>query len=225
MARKRPRWYFSFRSPYSWLAHHDLLTHYPDVAEQIDWLPFWEPDEGYRQQLDASDVRLPYVPMSREKHLYILQDVRRLARDRGLANAWPVDRSPRWEVSHLAYLVAEEHGLGREFIAAVYRARWEDGFDICDPEVIGGIGKELGMDPRLLAGACDDPGVRARGELALDAVHRDGVFGVPYFITGFDKFWGVDRLSAFVAALRTPKAVKRIPAQAPAPDGALSPTT
>ncbi|MGA5817946.1 2-hydroxychromene-2-carboxylate isomerase [Kitasatospora sp. NPDC094028] len=202
MARKPPRWYFSFRSPYSWMAYRDLIGRYPDVAESIQWLPFWEPDDHHNEHLAQNGVQLPYVAMSREKHLYILQDVRRLARERGLEMVWPLDREPRWEVSHLAYLVAEEHGRGREFIDRVYRARWQDGLDISDPEVIAGFGPELGLDPELLGGAAADPEVRERGLAALAALHRDGVFGVPYFIDGFEKFWGVDRLPGFVASIR-----------------------
>jgi 2-hydroxychromene-2-carboxylate isomerase len=202
MARRGPRWYFNFRSPYSWLAYRDLTGKYADVADRIDWLPFWEPDADAQAELERGGVTLPYVAMSREKHLYILQDIRRLARDRGVANAWPVDRDPHWEVSHLAYLVAQDHGKGREFIDGVYRARWEEGRDISDPRVVSGIGADLGLDPERLAGAAADAGLRARGLEALKQLHRDGVFGVPYFIHGFEKFWGVDRLPAFVDAVR-----------------------
>ncbi|MBB1246698.1 DsbA family protein [Streptomyces durbertensis] len=203
MARRRPRWYFSFRSPYSWMAYRDLVDVHKDVADRVDWLPFWEPDEAATRELAALGVELPYVPMSREKHLYILQDVRRLARERELPLVWPVDREPRWDVSHLAYLVAEELGAGREFVDHVYRARWELGEDISDPEVIARIGERLGLDRQRLAGACDDPDVRARGLEALNSLYRDGVFGVPFFIDGYEKFWGVDRLPGFAASVRS----------------------
>jgi 2-hydroxychromene-2-carboxylate isomerase len=203
MARRGPRWYFSLRSPYSWLAYRDLLDRYPDVAEEIDWLPFWEPDAATAQELAGRDIALPYVAMSREKHLYMLQDVRRLVQERGLAMAWPVDQEPVWEVSHLAYLVAEGLGRGRAFIDAAYRARWEQGRDISDPEVMAAIGRELGIDPGALAGAHTDPALRAEGIRRLELLHRDGVFGVPYFIDGFERFWGVDRLAAFAASVRS----------------------
>jgi 2-hydroxychromene-2-carboxylate isomerase len=206
MARTSPRWYFSFRSPYSWLAYRDLLKHHPDVADTIEWLPFWEPDEPAQSTLDDEGIRLPYVPMSREKHLYILMDVRRLCRERGLDLAWPVDREPRWEVAHLAYLAAEEHGKGRAFIDAVYRLRWEEGRNISDPQVIGGLGPELDLNGDLLAHAHLDPAVRERGMTALRSLHRDGVFGVPFFICGFQKFWGVDRLQGFTEEVRSRRA-------------------
>jgi 2-hydroxychromene-2-carboxylate isomerase len=202
MARKRPRWYFSFRSPYSWMAYRDLMADHRDVAERIDWFPFWEPDTETSGHLEQAGIRLPYVAMSREKHLYILQDVRRLARDRGLEMVWPVDREPRWEVSHLAYLVAEELGHGREFSAAVYRARWEEGRDISDPAVIGDLAEGLGLDPVRLSTAHEDPAVREHGLGALNSLYRDGVFGVPFFIDGYEKFWGVDRLPGFVSSVR-----------------------
>ncbi|MEV6960344.1 DsbA family protein [Streptomyces sp. NPDC051207] len=200
--RRAPRWYFSFRSPYSWMAYRDLTDRYPDVAEAIDWFPFWEPDEPTGHDLTERGIRLPYVPMSREKHLYILQDVRRLAGERDLEMVWPQDRDPRWEVSHLAYLVADRLGLGRPFVDAVYRARWEEGKDISDPAVMAGLATGLGLDPGPFASAATDPAVRAEGMAALERLHRDGVFGVPYFINGFDKYWGVDRLPAFVSRVR-----------------------
>ncbi|WP_406383528.1 2-hydroxychromene-2-carboxylate isomerase [Streptomyces sp. NBC_01618] len=203
MARRRPRWYFSFRSPYSWMAYRDLMADHRDVAERIDWLPFWEPDETASGHLEQAGIHLPYVAMSKEKHLYILQDVRRLARDRGLEMVWPVDRRPRWEVAHLAYLVADELGHGREFIALVYRARWEEGRDISDPAVIAEIAERLGLDAVRLSTACDDPAVREHGLGALNSLYRDGVFGVPFFIDGYEKFWGVDRLPGFASSVRS----------------------
>ncbi|MGW3957061.1 DsbA family protein [Streptomyces sp. NPDC004752] len=202
MARRGPRWYFSFRSPYSWMAYRDLMKHYPDVAEAIEWLPFWEPDQQAVAELERDRVRLPYVPMSKEKHLYILQDVRRLARARDLDMVWPVDTAPHWEVAHLAYLAAQRRGAGWGFIDAAYRRRWELGEDISDPATMASIGEEIGVDPRALADAHRDPGIREQGMAALNSLHRDGVFGVPFFIVGFEKYWGVDRLSDFVETAR-----------------------
>lgn len=196
------KFYFSLRSPYSWLAHVDLLRDYPDVAEAVQWRPFWEPEPQLLRLLTEAGESFPYVDMSRAKALYILQDVRRLARRRLLDFTWPVDRAPRWEVAHLAYLVAERHGVGRAYIDAVYRARWYAGSDISDPEVIAAIGAELGLDPAAFREAAEDPTVRADGLLALRAVARDGVFGVPFFICGREKFWGVDRLADFVTMVR-----------------------
>lgn len=196
------KFYFSLRSPYSWIGYRDLLDVYPDVAAAVQWLPFWEPEPDLLHRLQAAGDSFPYVDMSRAKALYILQDVRRLARRRDLDMVWPVDRSPRWEVAHLAYLAAVRLDAGPAFIDAAYRARWESGRDISDPAVIGEIAVELGLDPAPLVKAADDPGLREEGLTALRAVARDGVFGVPFFVCGREKFWGVDRLADFAAAVR-----------------------
>lgn len=221
----RPRWYFSLRSPYSWLAYRELLDRRPEVLEEVEWIPFWEPDEDFARLLAETDDELPYVPMSRAKSLYILQDVRRLAAERALRPAWPVDRAPHWEVAHLAYLVAAEHGAGPAFVDEAYRARWERGDDLSDPGTVAGLGDRIGVDGALLAGATGDPRIRRRGLDCLRSACADGVFGVPYFIVGHDRYWGVDRVRQFVAALHpsTPAAPETSPEPATRPEQGTRP--
>jgi 2-hydroxychromene-2-carboxylate isomerase len=201
-APKRPRWYFSLRSPYSYFAYRDLVERYPDVADQLEWIPFWEPDARTQRMLDEINVALTGVPMSRAKNFYILQDTRRLARARGLPLTWPIDRSPNWEVSHLGYLVAEAAGRGRDYVDLVYRARWEHGHNISDRDTIARIATELGLPARQVADASDDPDIRQRGLECLVRSYRDGLFGVPFFVLGHEKFFGVDRLRSVVALAR-----------------------
>jgi 2-hydroxychromene-2-carboxylate isomerase len=236
MVSNPPRFYFSFRSPYSWLAYRDLMSDYPDVAQRLTWIPFWEPDELSQRMLTEAGASFPYVDMSRPKSHYILRDVRRLVTSRGLALTWPVDREPWWEVAHLAYLVARRYGAGPRFIARVYQARWEQGRDISDRDAIAAIGAELGLPPGELRAAVDNPAVRQEGLAALLSIYKDGVFGVPFFTCGRDQYWGVDRLAGFAAAVRdsrtttvaTPATETRaqvtIPAGAPAgPERAADP--
>lgn len=215
MPKKPPRWYFSFRSPYSWLAYRDLVEHYPDVADAVEWLPFWEPDATSERMLTEAGGSFAYVPMSKEKHRYILQDLRRLATARGLAFRWPVDTQPHWEVAHLGYLAARRDGAGAEFIAEVYRCRWERGQDISAPEVIADAAARVGLDGERIATAERDPEIRREGRDVLLSVYRDDVFGVPFFIHGYDKYWGVDRLPGFVEAVRGASARHEPPGTGP----------
>jgi 2-hydroxychromene-2-carboxylate isomerase len=145
--------------------------------------------------------RFPYSEMSRAKHLYVLQDVRRIAEQQGVAMRWPVDRAPVWEVPHLAYLIAQREDRGARYLEMVYRSRWEHGRDICDRATIRAIGQEIGLDGDELAAASDDPVLRRRGAQILLRGCRDGVFGVPFFVNGYRRFWGLDRLGLFVSQL------------------------
>ena len=213
--RRTPRFYFSLRSPYSWLAYRDLLDRHAALANRVEWIPFWEPDEHSTRLLTEAGGEFVYTPMSRAKHLYVLGDMRRLAAARGLTFTWPVDRDPVWEIPHLAYLVARRLGAGPEFIEHAYRARWQEGRNICDRATIAKIAADLGLPEAELAGAADDEAVRREGLDALLAIYRDGVFGVPFFANGFDKYWGVDRLDAFAASVEA-----SAPAPAPAAEAA-----
>ncbi|MGV9295058.1 MULTISPECIES: 2-hydroxychromene-2-carboxylate isomerase [Amycolatopsis] len=204
-----PRFYFSLRSPYSWLAYRDLLAFHRDVADLIEWRPYYEPDERSARLIAEFGGELPYTDMSRAKHLYILQDVARLAAARGVRPSWPLDVEPVWEVPHLGYLYAERHGSGRAFVDAVYRARWEQGRDICDRRTIGEIGAALDLDSAAVANACDDDELRVAGARGMADAVEDGAFGVPFFVHRFTRFWGLDRLEEFAAHVRA----KRPPRQ------------
>ncbi|MEU1513094.1 DsbA family protein [Streptomyces sp. NPDC005811] len=200
---KTPRFYFSLRSPYSWLAYRKVMAEHRDLAERLEWVPFFEPDPLSARLMEDQGGRFPYSEMSREKNRYVLQDVGRLTGALGIEVVWPVDRDPVWEVPHLGYLVARGQGRGHDYIDAVYRARFGQGRDICDPQTIEDIGWELGIDPVRLSRAADQPELRAEGIRILLDVCADGVFGVPFFVHGYSRFWGIDRLDAFVQHLRS----------------------
>jgi 2-hydroxychromene-2-carboxylate isomerase len=191
------RWYASLRSPYSWLALHDATTRYRDFWEACELRLFFEPDRSSSAALTEAGGSFPYVPMSRAKHFYILRDVARLAAARGLRPVWPVDRDPVWEVPTLAVLGAAEQGdaAARELTVRLSRARFEQGADICDPDIVAAVLTGCGLDPAL-ARRTDDEQLRAAGLRELLGVHQDGVFGVPFFVVGREPFWGLDRLDA-----------------------------
>ncbi|MEU2774265.1 DsbA family protein [Streptomyces sp. NPDC007162] len=191
------------RRSYSWLAYRTLTEHHGHLVERLEWLPFFEPDETSARMLRERGGRFPYSEMSREKNRYILQDVGRITKARGITVNWPVDVDPVWEVPHLGYLVAAREGRGHDYIAAVYRARFAEGRNVCDPETVADIGRDLGIDPEVISRAHEDPELRERGADILTEVCTDGVFGVPFFVQGYTRFWGLDRLDAFVEHVRT----------------------
>ncbi len=201
--KRNVRFYFSFRSPYSWIATRMLAERSPATLQLLEYIPLWEPDAVSEQLLRdrGAESTLLYTTMSRAKHLYILQDIRRLTTKLGYEMAWPVDIDPWWERPHLAYLVARQCGKGPEFFKAVYRARWTQGADICTEQVIRELAIEAGVEPDPIANAPGDPEIRREGVDGLYRAYHDGVFGVPFFIHKFEKYWGVDRVDAFLAGL------------------------
>ncbi len=199
MRTPQPRFYFAFRSPYAWMTARLLEARFPAAHEQLEYVPFWEPDARTLELLRARDGDVIYTAMSKAKHLYILQDVKRLAAKLGYAMRWPVDINPWWDLPHLAYLRARRLGKGPAFFWATYRARWERGEEIYKQETVERIALEVGLRPPAVLAAPEDPEIRAEGAEALLHAHQDGVFGVPFFSMGFEKFWGLDRFEDFAA--------------------------
>ena len=199
MKDRRPRFYFAFRSPYTWMTARRLEERFPAAHEQFEYIPYFDPDAITLDLLHAQGGDIIYTPMSRAKHLYILQDVKRLATKLGYAMAWPVDIKPWWDLPHLAYLKARRLGRGPEFFRAAYRARFERGDAIYQEDTIRDLAREVDLDPVALLASTADPEIRHEGAQSLLRAHEDGVFGVPFFSMGFEKFWGLDRFDDFAA--------------------------
>lgn len=203
MKKRKLRFYFSFRSPYSWMGYRELEKRMSPTPPGIEYIPFWEPDRTSLEMLKATkNASFPYMPMNREKHRYILQDIKRLSEKLGYPLKWPVDKDPWWELPHLGYIAARQQGKAAAFLAETYRFRWERGEDICAPETICRISGNIGLDPAVAVGAPDNPAIRGEGVEALYKCFRDEVFGVPFFVNNFQKFWGIDRLAFFVDSLQ-----------------------
>ncbi len=199
MARaKTPRLYFSFRSPYSWLGVEKLRRLSPETLDALEWIPFFDPDPATDELLTAASAQFHYVQMSRAKHFYLLMDTKRLAAAMELPMAWPIDVDPWWELPHLGWLAAQRAGRAREFYTAVIEARWHRGENICTEPVIRAVAERAGLDPDVVAGAPDDPELRRAGVEALTAAYHDDVFGIPYLKHGRQRFWGFDRVEAFL---------------------------
>lgn len=193
-------YFFSFRSPYSWLASIGLKKRI-ETENIFELVPFWEPDDISIELLKSRSGEFPYRNMSEAKHRYILMDIKRLAHKFNLDVKWPVDGSPWWELSHLGYLKAKELGFGRPFFWRVYRARWQEGLNISTPEVIKQVCLDIGMTKRQAEEVLTAPQSKSIRELGGDIlyrIYREDIFGVPMFTRKREKFWGIDRLNDFL---------------------------
>lgn len=197
---RKPRFYFSFYSPFSWFVSHRLEEKLPDWYDELELLPYFEPDEQCWATLAERGIELHYVSMSKAKHLYILQDTKRLAAQRGLPMNWPVDINPWWVLPHHAFMAARRIGRGKELYWALSQARWERGENVTDVDTVQRIADSIGLDGAALVKAPDDPDIRAEGIDALDKSYMDDMFGVPFFKMGPHRFWGLDRVDDFLAA-------------------------
>lgn len=194
--KKKMRFYFGFRSPYAWLATHMLASLPEDVRENIEPVPYWSCGSDVAKKLSDKGGDILYQPMSRARHFYILQDLRRLTSKFELPVRWPVDpQEPNWDRPHMAYLVAEQLGRGNEWLNAVFKARWQEGRDVCSEAVIAEIAEALDLPVKQILSAMDNHDVQEQAAHILKQAYSDSVFGIPLFIIGSERFWGIDRLT------------------------------
>lgn len=206
LTRSSTKHYFSFRSPYCWLLVERLLRERPDELSTWDNIPYWEPSE-----VEAPGSAVAYRHMSREKHLYILQDIKRQAMACGFQVKWPVDRGPWWAHPHLAYLAVRKSGAGDAFLVEVFRRRFLSGQDIFVDATLFSVAEELGI-PASLVGREELLGnseILEEARLLLAQSGRDGVFGIPFLLQGRDRFWGLDRLDLFLESRGTGEVLAR----------------
>jgi 2-hydroxychromene-2-carboxylate isomerase len=192
-AREPVRFYFSFRSPYSWLAFERAERAFAELPVELHYLPVFPPS-NYQNDPAA-------VP---NKLKYIRRDVERFAAAYGLPVKWPQARDCAWQRPHAAYLYARDQGaeLGYAFGLAVFRARFCEGRDLSDDAVFADLARQLGLDPTGVTAALDDTALQTRVvEGMIQGATEDSIFGVPLFVYRGEPFWGNDRIDWVVRAI------------------------
>jgi 2-hydroxychromene-2-carboxylate isomerase len=179
------RFYFSFRSPYAWLAAERLESELGDLGVPIERLPIY-PTPGLFPNDPAA------MP---DKIAYTVQDILRLVRERRLTVRFPPPGDPDWALSHAAFLGAQQHGAEQPFMLALYRKRFSDGLDLGEDSVIADAACDAGLEPGTILAAAHSPQLRAEAAAGWRrAVERDRIFGVPSFVYAGKLYWGQDRM-------------------------------
>ncbi|MGI9430562.1 MAG: 2-hydroxychromene-2-carboxylate isomerase [Myxococcota bacterium] len=179
------RFYFSFRSPYAWLASERLEAELGDLGVPIERLPIY-PTPGL---FPNDPVALP------NKAAYLVQDVSRLAREQGLPLRFPTRDDVDWSLPHAAFLAAEAEGAGHAFMLEVFRKRFSEGRHLGDDAALAEAATAAGLDADRLLAAARSEALLARAEAGFgDGIERDQIFGVPSFVYRGRLYWGQDRM-------------------------------
>lgn len=198
--------YFSFRSPYSYLATpaiSDLLSRYDAAAAMKIVRPIAVRIPGFFKQVN------PLWPP------YLARDTRRIAEMNGIPYRWPrpdpivQDRDTRdvaadqpyiMRVSRLGALAAER-GKGFEFVRAASHMMWSGKVDdwhqggrlAASADAVGLDGAALERDA-----AADSDRLDAVIEVNETAQTAAGHWGVPLFVFDGEPFFGQDRIDHLV---------------------------
>ena len=177
------QFYFSFRSPYSWLGFYRLSRIAGQLPVAVEYIPCIPPEDFVRSSLE-----------NKRKILYIAGDIKRFTDAYGLKISWPEQFDTEWIVPHSAYIHAWDNNKDTAFALAAYSARFEGGENIGNDHAISNIAIRSGLDPDETVEAAHDKQIQSRVLEGMKSITRNGMFGVPFFIYKRQKYWGNDRL-------------------------------
>jgi 2-hydroxychromene-2-carboxylate isomerase len=187
---KRLDYYFSFRSPYSYLSAPRVFELPRRYAVELVW-------RGVRP------MAMRGQPLPRAKQFYILRDAAREADRLGL----PFGRihDPLGEGVWRCLCVAEhalEQGRLEAFVTTAARAIWGEGADVSRDAPLRGLCERAGLDWAACRAAIDTPEYCERVEINTAQLAAIGHWGVPTLVFDHQAYWGQDRIEDLERALR-----------------------
>ncbi len=189
-----PVFLYDFNSPYAYLGA-------ARVDSVLAMRPRWQPVafafmlRAHRREpwsFDEEERELGIAECERRAELYGLPTMR-----------WP----PGWPVqsygliSLRAAIVAEDHGLLREFSRAAFARNFVEGLGLTDLDDVIAVANQVGLDPGAVERGVVSQEIKDRLARATEAAIAAGVVGVPTVCAAGQIFWGDDQLEAAAAAI------------------------
>jgi 2-hydroxychromene-2-carboxylate isomerase len=184
--------YFDFGSPNAYLAHKVI----PEI-EQRTGVKFRYVPALLGGIFKATGNQSPAQAFANipSKLAYERRETQRFVQRHGIAE---FAMNPHFPVNTLQIMrgavAAQQAGVFKAYVEAVYRAMWVDGLKMDDPAVIKAALDAAGLPADRLIELMGDPGVKAKLIENTEAAVADGVFGSPSFLVEGELYFGKDRL-------------------------------
>jgi 2-hydroxychromene-2-carboxylate isomerase len=189
MADPRVDYFYSFRSPYSYLSGPRGFA----LADNF------QIDLRFRGVIPMM-MRGESVPTA--KRLHTMRDVKREADRLGMPFGQIHD--PLGEGATRTLAVSEyaiDVGRVREFVLTATQAIWAEATDPATDEGLRLICETAGLDWEGCRAALSDPTIADRVEANTLELTRIGHWGVPVFVFEGEQFWGQDRIDDLALTL------------------------
>ena len=194
MAPKRVRYFFAFGSPFAALADariDDLVT---GAGAELVPIPIVPPQIGSPATGVAAQLQEFKLSYGRE-------DAARWARK--LRIPWnPHTAAVDTTDAAAGCYFAAAAGKERAYRNAVFRARWSEGRDIGDRQVLADCAEKAGLPRQAFLDALAARRYHDEVPKALQLCLEERIFGVPIFTVDGKRFWGNDRLDFLLDQLR-----------------------
>ena len=189
---KTVEFFYDFGSPTVYLAATQLPDIAASVGAAIDWRPMLL-GGVFKSTGNQSPVVVP------AKAAYMNNDLKRFAKRYGV----PFRFNPHFPINTLALMrgavaYQDDVVVSSSYRDAIFMAIWVEARNLNEPDVIGQVLSDAGLDPAELMNRIGQQTVKDQLIANTEEAVNRGVFGAPTFFVGEQMFFGQDRLD-FVA--------------------------
>jgi 2-hydroxychromene-2-carboxylate isomerase len=182
--------FYSFESPYSYLANDNLAQLEDKYEVRVLWHPYSARAAG--QNFQAPSMHSTQVS-------YVKEDVVRLAKKMEMPlvmrGDWPEHQFDP-ERSIRGALVASDLNILYEYNIKMFQRWWGEAEDPNDQSFLIELCDDLDIDPNEFSGRMNTSDIRERVRGNFKRGQKLGIFDVPMVLVGEERFFGFDRLCA-----------------------------
>ena len=179
--------YFDFVSPYSFLAHKEILKIEKKNSIKINYKPILL---GGLHNLHG--IKAPAFIPAKAKHM--VRDCKLIAEK----NKTKFKFNSYFPIRSLnlmrGVLVAEEDNFKAYYIDSIFDSIWQDGLDMNDESVLQKILKNLNINPKTFLLRSASSSIKDNLRKKTSEAYEKGIFGAPTFVVNNRIFWGQDRV-------------------------------
>tara|TARA_B100002003_G_scaffold77495_1_gene72480 strand:- start:283 stop:873 length:591 start_codon:yes stop_codon:yes gene_type:complete len=192
---KTVEFFYDFGSPTVYLAATQLPAIAAAVGATIDWRPMLL-GGVFKSTGNQSPVVVP------AKAAYMNNDLKRFAKRYGV----PFRFNPHFPINTLALMrgaaaYQDDVVVSSTYRDAIFMAIWVEARNLNEPDVIGQVLSDAGLDPAELMNRIGQQTVKDQLIANTEEAVNRGVFGAPTFFVGERMFFGQDRLDFVAEAL------------------------
>lgn len=189
---KTVTFYFDFGSPNAYLSHRVIPSIEARTGAVFEYVPALLGGifklTGNRSPAEAfSGIRNKMEYEQRETQRFVARHALTVYR-----------MNPHFPVNTLKIMrgavAAQREGVFEPYVETVFKAMWEQGLKMDDPEVIGETLEAAGLDAPSIMARAEEADVKQELIANTEAAVAAGVFGSPSFLVDGELYFGKDRL-------------------------------
>ena len=179
--------YFDFISPYSFLAHKQLIKIQNKEGIKIIYKPVLL---GGLHNLHG--IKAPAFIPAKAKHM--VRDCKLIAEKNNIRFKFNSYFPIRSLNLMRGVLVAEEDNIKKYYINNIFNTIWQDGLNMNDAIVVQKILQNLNVNPKTFSLRTASSLIKDLLRKRTNEAYEKGVFGAPTFVVNNKIFWGQDRI-------------------------------